>query len=82
MCKWFKFDKYLFGREVTVETDQKPLEAILKTTLFHSSEETPVNDDVLAELPAKSCLQERVRDVHRRHLKQGVTTHTKPYLTE
>ena len=29
-----RFDQYLFGREVTVETDHKPLEAILKKPLL------------------------------------------------
>ena len=59
-CK--RFDQYLFGREVTMETDHKPLEA--------------------TELPAKSRLEERPRDVPSRHLEQGVTTRTRPYLTE
>ena len=29
-----RFDQYLFGQEVTVETDHKPLEAILKKPLL------------------------------------------------
>ena len=29
-----RFDQYLFGREVTVETDHKPLEAIIKKPLL------------------------------------------------
>ena len=29
-----RFDQYLFGREVTVETDHKPLEAILRKPLL------------------------------------------------
>ena len=73
---WEWFDQYL-------ESDHKPLEAILKTTT-QSPEETPRNDDVLAKVPAKSCLQESPRDVHRRHLEHvlGVPTLNKPYLTE
>ena len=31
-CEWF--DQYFFGREVTVETDHKSLEAILKKSLL------------------------------------------------
>lgn len=31
---WERFDQYLFGREVTVESDHKSLEAILKKPLL------------------------------------------------
>ena len=29
-----RFDQYVFGREITVETDHKPMEVILKTPLL------------------------------------------------
>ena len=53
-----------------------------KEITTHSPKETPANDDALAKLPAESRPQERPRDVHSRHLEQGIPTCTRPYLTE
>ena len=69
-----RFDQYVFGREITVETDHNYLGVILKKPLLAA----PKRLQRIAKIQFESWNETRVSNVHRRYHKQSLSECPQP----
>ena len=62
-----RFDQYVYGREITVQTDHKHLVDIFNKLSPFSSQEAPENVVTVTEVQPKASVQTRKGTVHSRH---------------
>ena len=63
-----RFHQYVYGKHITTESNHKPLEAIFKKPLSQAPSRLQKNAHATTSLRHHSRVQERCRNVHRRHI--------------
>ena len=66
-----KFEQYVYGRRVKVETDHKPIESIMKKNLL-SAPKITADDALFAKVSTRCDLQERIADASGGYVQSSV----------
>ena len=71
-----RFHSYIYGREVTVETDHKPLNGVFNKQNSHGFTTNSRNDAEVTEVRLQAGLQARKRTVHCRYAESHMSART------